>query len=151
MLKMADVIPSESQWGDPIKGLDLKTAFDRFYGKSRSQAVSLFSGRVIEFSSSLNYMPSYPFRYYLFSFVDFVLLGKELSRLDAPDAAACLFDVVMRRLDECHVDVVSVFDELLPSLQYVSDHQYEYGARPHIYGFFEDKLDQIKEVVKKKR
>jgi hypothetical protein len=138
-------IPSESDWENYQDDLDAEYAHRIFAGKTNDQVQLDFYRCVIERASELSFMPIKPFQYYMLGFKQFIDKA-DFKQLDAPDAASCFISLVEQMLITKPF-IKPILSDLMPTLEFVSENQLEYEADITIYGFFQVKLDHIKELA----
>lgn len=139
-------IPTEQDWGClPSDDLDIRAAFEDFYGKSNAEMQSAFSRCVIEMADSLRWMPSKPFRYYMKGFADFVMSNR-FHEMDAADVASNFLRLVEYKLRQQPRDIAPLMDMILPIVAYLAKRQQEYQADVDIYGDFTEKNKEIEEL-----
>lgn len=141
-------IPKKEDWENFSYDLDTKNSYEVFYGKNNKQAKKIFYDNVMEACESLYYMPKTPFKYYLISFRDFISENR-FKPYESPDAVNCFLSLAENFLDRKPDFISESMQEILPTLEKAANNQYKYGAPESIYGSFQDKLSNIKELCKK--
>jgi hypothetical protein len=148
---MSNDIPSQNQWG-PVNDwdLDLRDAFERFAGKSLQEVLPYFYDAVLLATENLRFMPSIPFRYYIFAFQKFLLsddvLNDDTGRIDTADAASAFLHLLHDKLVDSPKDLLPIIDQLMPTVEYVATHQNQYQAPGEIYGSFSSLVSEIKQL-----
>lgn len=143
---MINKIPKEIDWGEYYSDMDQNYAYEVFHGRTNEEMQKEFRKNVTARTTDLKFMPALPFQYYMLGFNSFVL-GNEFDTLDAPDVANCFITLVEEKLKDTPDYILPIFDKLLNTVEYIANHQHDYGASIHIYGDFQDKLKLIKERV----
>jgi hypothetical protein len=136
-------VPTEQDWGDYREDLDQEYAHRVFAGKKNAEMQPLFQDNVIERTSDLRSMPSVPFKYYMIGFRDFIRAGDFGHPCDAADGASCFIRLVLEKLEAQPDHILPIMPELLPTVEYVANHQAEYEADESIYGSFVEIYKQI--------
>ena len=143
--------PTESDWREwpahmerPLD-LDEAGARRRFAGKSFDEALEVFRKfPVLGCAEDLGYMPPVPFRYYMLVFVQHVLSAAHAAdKLESPDAASGLLDIVERKLAGDRDTIAPIMNDLLAAVRFVAAHQELYDANPGIYGDFTERAARI--------
>ncbi len=140
-------IPTEQDWENYWDDLDAKWAHKVFAGKSNDEVQVAFRNCVIEKMSDLWFMPIKPFQYYMYGFKQFIDKGKFDDEFDASDAVSCFINLVANVLEEKPGYIKPILNDLMPTLEHISENQLEYGADIDIYGHFPVKLDRIKALA----
>ena len=136
------LIPTEAQWENYWDDLDTNYAHRIFFGKSNEEMQEEFRRCVIERVDEIRWMPKIPFQYYIFGLRDYVM-ERNFGFYDSSDAASCFLGLISEKLKKQPHYVKPVFQELLPSLRFVSENQELYDADIDIYGSFIEKYNEI--------
>ncbi len=145
-------IPSEEDWGNYQDDLDQEYAHGIFAGRDLDQVMPAFARSSIDRAEELRFMPTIPFRYYIFSFCEFVTSPEVLTLnggMDASDAASCFLDLIVYKLVHQKSDIEPIIDEVMPFVEQVALNQSLYDADIDIYGDFKEKLFLIQKLVGK--
>jgi hypothetical protein len=135
-------VPREQDWGDYQDDLDQNDAHEKFAGKTNEQVQRYFRENVIMTTGDLRWMPRIPFQYYMIGFKDFVA-SRNFEPSYASDPASCFIRLVLEKLENHPNHVLAIMPELLPTVEYVANHQAEYEADESIYGSFVEIYKQI--------
>jgi hypothetical protein len=147
-----ETIPDASDWGvkseDPQEctDLDLRYAFEIFFGREWRHVVQLFGSNPVERTENLRRMPLRPFRYYLRAFVEYIRSEDALDRdnIERSSAASCFLGLIEEKLDERSGFLLSLTTELLTAAEYVAARQQDFDAAPDIFGDFQELLERIR-------
>ena len=135
-------IPAEADWGNYQADLDTKWAHKQFIGRSNEEMQPYIRGAPLGAAEDLRFMPELPFRYYILGYRDYVMAG-DFKPYDAPGAASCFINLVLRKLEDQPRYIVPVMPELLPALTHVAWNQTSFQADEHTYGSFMEMLKRI--------
>ena len=138
-------VPTEADWGNYDADWDRKWAHDHYSGRSNEDMQNHFRNIPVEGAEDLRWMPDAPFRYYILGYRDSVMSG-DLSS----DAASCLLNLVLEKLEGAPQAVLPVMQDLLPTLEYVAQNQAAFDADLEIYGSFPEKLARITDALQGK-
>lgn len=94
-------------------------------------------------------MPEIPFRYYMLSFKNYLAGPQFLETYEACDAASCFLGLVLDKLDNSFDDIAPILSEIMPTVEYVAKNQVLFDADVEIYGDFNEKLSEIKQMMNK--
>jgi len=126
-------IPSEEDWRSEPWDLDIPYAYEHFSGKSREDATQLFAENAIYYQEDVMFMPARCFRYYVHSYMDYLMSNE--SRDDS-DGASCFYGLVEVRADDFASLDDSSRQRVIELLDRLGKSQAWYGADPDIYGDF---------------
>ena len=93
-------------------------------------------------TDDLRWMPRIPFQYYMIGFKDFVA-SRNFEPSDASDSANCFIGLVLEKLENHPDHILAIMPELMPTVEYVANHQAEFEADENIYGSFLELYKQI--------
>ncbi len=149
-------IPTEEdwEWGSvpcPHLDLDVKYTRHKFFGKSMDEVIPFFFNNALMGMEEVCYMPPIPFRYYMLSFAKFLmspkLVSEEYAWSSEPAMGAWTFlNTIKRMLQESPSFILPIIDELLPTIQYVAEHQELYGCDVDTDGSFPELVTEIKSL-----
>ncbi len=140
-------IPTEQDWENYLDDLDAEWAHKVFAGKSNDEVqVEFRRSCVIERMGDILSMPIKPFQYYMYGFKQFIDKGK-FDDNEASDAVNCFISLVANVLEKKPGYIKPILNDLMPTLEHISENQLEYEAAIDIYGHFPVKLDRIKELA----
>jgi hypothetical protein len=125
--------PSEDDWRSETWCLDARNAYEHLSGRTREQAVELFTDNASRYSEDVMFMPVACFPYYMHAYLDY--LESEASRGNA-GAAASLFGLVEVRHEDFAAADDSLQHRVLAVLDRLVQRQQWYGADPEIWGDF---------------
>lgn len=126
-------IPTEEDWRSEPWGVDTPYAFKHFSGKSREEATVLFVENALHYQEDVAFMPTRCFRYYVHSYIDYLM--SDDSRDDS-DGASCFYGLVDVRADDIASLDESTRHRIIKLLDRLGHSQAWYGADPGIYGDF---------------
>jgi UDP:flavonoid glycosyltransferase YjiC (YdhE family) len=135
-------VPTEQDWGNYQDDLDQNAAHQKFAGKTNEQVQRYFRENVIMTTDDLRWMPRVPFQYYMIGFKDFIVL-RNFEPSYASDPASCFIRLVLEKLENHPDHILAIMPELLPTVEYVANHQAEFEADENIYGSFPEIFKQI--------
>jgi hypothetical protein len=134
----ADLSPTQGE------NLDEKLAAEHFFGKSASEAESLFRENAIYYAGDLMWMGDKAFAFYLPAFSRFL----ESSHADGDaDALNSLASVVGFRLEHEPQSITGARDAILTALNYCADNYSKFKVEAAIYGDLRSKLLQLHKAV----
>jgi hypothetical protein len=139
-------IPTKTDWGNIDGDLDIKDAYQDFYGKTNDEMEKEFKANIFERCSSLRCMPIEPFKYYIFGLKQYIDRS-EYDDFHRPDAASCFIDLIYERLMSNIDSMRSIMDELLPTILKIANNQELFEADIDIYGDFGEMLEKIKALL----
>ena len=93
-------------------------------------------------TEDLRWMPRIPFQYYIIGFKNFVA-SKNFEPSYASDPTSCFIRLVLEKLENHPDHILAIMPELLPTVEYVANHQKEFEADEGIYGSFREICKQI--------
>lgn len=138
-------IPSEPDWQNEPRDLDVHTAYEHFHGKNLDEAFNLFVDNALLYQEDIVFMPVPCFRYYIHAYMNYLLSNE--SRGDY-NAASCFFIVVESRKE----DICSSGDQLKARVCEVLSH---IGARQKWYDadicFYDNFAKKSKRYAKKSK
>jgi len=143
-------IPSEEDWGNYQDDLDQDYAHGIFAGRDLAQVMPAFARSSIDRAEELQFMPTIPFQYYIFSICEFVTSAEVLilnDGLDASDAASSFLNLVIYKLEHQKSDIEPIINEVMPFVEQVALNQSRYDADIDIYGDFKEKLFLIQKFA----
>jgi hypothetical protein len=135
-------VPTEQDWGNYQDDLDQNSAHEKFVGKTNEQVQRYFRENIIMTTEDLRWMPRIPFQYYIIGFKNFVA-SKNFEPSYASDPASCFIRLVLEKLENHPDHILAIMPELLPTVEYVANHQEEFEADEGIYGSFREIYKQI--------
>jgi UDP:flavonoid glycosyltransferase YjiC (YdhE family) len=135
-------VPTEQDWGNYQDDLDQNDAHQKFAGKTNEQVQRYFRENVIMTTDDLRWMPRIPFQYYMIGFKDFVS-SRNFEPSYASDPASCFIRLVLEKLENHSDHILAIMPDLLPTVEYVANHQAEFEADKAIYGSFPEIYKQI--------
>lgn len=141
---MNNKIPDLSEWENYQADFDVKSAFDNFYGLSFEKAKGLCRSDPLSCFTDLRFMPIKPFQFYFLAYKDIFLSG-QLDDMSVASAAQCLLTLIEIKLDESPDYVLSIWNEIIPALQFIALNQETYQSTEHIYGNFQERVEKIME------
>ncbi len=147
---MKSDIPTEKEWGAYQDDLDQNYAHGIFAGRDLIQVIPSFARSSIERAEDLRFMPTIPFRYYIFAFCEFITSAEVLilnGGMDASDAASSFLNLVIYKLEHQKDDIAPVINEVMPFVERVAMNQNLYEADIDIYGDFKEKFFLIKKLA----
>ncbi len=137
------IIPSEDDWKNYNDDLDTAYAYKMFAGKSNDDMQKEFKNNVFERTSELRFMPIKPFQYYIFGLKQYIDT-QDFDIDDKSDAASIFISIVLGKAKKEPEFIKPIFNELLPTLEYIAANQDFFEADIDIYGSFTKKLTLIK-------
>lgn len=140
-------VPAEQDWGNYQYDLDQNAAHQKFAGKTNEQVERYFRENVIMTTYDLRWMPRIPFQYYMVGFKDLVA-SKNFEPSYASDSASCFIGLVLEKLENHPDHILAIMPELLPTVEYVANHQVEFEADENIYGSFLELYKQIQSLYR---
>ncbi len=146
---MERAIPGVKEWAGDPNDLDLQYARKVYFGKSREEAMELFPNNPLTTVDEIRWMPPEPFRYYLSAFAAYLSRKETLKDIMASDAASSFLNLVAEKLTEVPQIIAPVLPEILPVAEYVAQNQDLFEADVDIYGNFQEKYEQIRELAAK--
>lgn len=129
-------IPTYSEWRSVPWCLDIRSAYDHFFGKAIAEAQQLFEESAIDYQEDLMFMPTPCLRYYITAYLQYLLSDR--SSGDS-DGAFCFFGLVEIRHSDINRFDSETVDHVKAVLQKLGTHQEWYVADPAIYGDFATK------------
>ncbi len=140
---MTNSIPNDSDWGDLINR-DYQYAYEKFSGKSSTQAEELFKANVTMRSSDLEFMNRKPFIFYFKTLLRFYEKGNfDFMMSSGADTASCIISVINSKLNSSPTDIHEIAEEIIPILKSISVAQDSLAANRKIYGDFNDQIYPI--------
>ena len=131
-------LPSETDWRREAWTLDIPYAYKHFLGKTREEAVQLFVENSLLYQEDIMFMPAACFRYYVHSYMDYLM--SDQSAGDS-DGASCFFGVVDVRHDDVRCADEHLKQTVRNVLARLASRQSWYDASPEIYGDFGVRAD----------
>lgn len=139
-------VPGPEEWLGYEADLDVRHAHKLFFGKSLGEVQHNFAGgRSIERADELLFMPRRAFQYYVLAFAKFVM--SDAARGDS-DAASTFLGLLLNREKRDPGSVGEVFDGLQAAVEFVASNQEHFDAEPAIYGVFNERAEQVRDLVK---
>lgn len=143
-------IPTEEDWGNPNGDLDWQYAKDQLCGRDLQYAADRFRELPLALSEDLDSMPEIPFRFYIHATT---LAFKTLnirSDWETHNAANGLLSVVATKLRQEPEKILPVMQDMLPTLEFISENQGLLDADVDIYGLFKAEYREISELAEQK-
>lgn len=139
-------VPNRSDWGDiDKKDLDANWAFKQFFGKSFTEAESMFQENAMYYQEDLQSMPSSPFNFYAPALAKYIT--SQRARDDS-DGASSFLNMVKWVLQNQREIVAKETEQLLvEASDYVAKNQQLYDADVDIYGSFSETYSKIQQYV----
>jgi hypothetical protein len=135
-------IPGKNEWGNPDEeDLEVRYAYDNFFGKSLVEAVQMFQENALHFQEDLGSMPAIPFNYYVMAFVTYIT--SDLAEGDADGASAFLRMTHWQLRHHSDLIDVGVVSAMLVACATVAQRQNFYTADIDIYGDFSEHYKAI--------
>lgn len=120
-------------------------AFEKFHGKTITEAVQLFEENSLYYQEDVMFMPSRVFGNYLFAYATYLLFDAAAGDLDG---ANCFIALIDFKAQMQPAEIVPVWDEVSQILDRLASSQGFYGASPALYGsWFRDRCESIKQVM----
>ncbi len=132
-------IPTQADWDSEPLCRDGQWAYEHFFGLDELQATELFVENALAYNESLLFMPLGCFRYYIHSFMRYLL--SPASERDS-DGAHAFFGVVKLRCADLPAEDPVFQDKLRAVLQRLASGQEWFDADVGIYGSFAAKARQ---------
>ncbi|MDR3232623.1 MAG: hypothetical protein LBT46_02965 [Planctomycetaceae bacterium] len=128
--------PTEQDWEHDHfdSNLDVEYAYKHFAGKTLEQAEELFAANALCYQEDLMWMPPTPFRYYICSYINYLLGNK--SENDT-DAASCFIALVKHKLKCERENILAVWNQVEETLKYICLHAQWFNWNESIYGNLE--------------
>ena len=158
-MKKDNIIPSKKDWGDfslldTTLRLDVNYAYERFGGKNNDEMQAAYRENVIERTDDLRWMPLKPFIYYIYGLKTYVD-GVDISNRDIneewledySDVVDCFIELFLDRAKKDTVEIMKIYPDFESLLEYVAEHQMEYGADLDIYGDLKEKSAEIARIL----
>lgn len=139
-------VPTKEDWEEYYSDMDQRDAYKVFFGRTNKEVQDEYAKHITARTTDLKFMPKIPFCYYMIGFNDFVINGL-FDKGDAPDVANCFITLVEDKLKNNPDHILPIMEKLLGTLEYIANHQGDYGASIRIYGDFREKLASIKASV----
>jgi hypothetical protein len=134
-------IPGAMEWSGYEADLDVRDAHRMMFGKSIEDVQPLFGDvHSISRADELLFMPRGAFQYYVLAFAEF--MRSERARGDS-DSANSFLGLLLAREERDPGSVSRIFDELAPVVEFVSENQSRFDAKPEIYGVFTEPVGQL--------
>ena len=134
-------IPSDTEWGDLPKVMDLGCAYRHFFGKTLEEAYQMFADNALTYQEDLDYMPKLPFQYYVRAYIHYIL--SERTSGDS-DAANCFIGLIETHLRDNPTWIAETWESVRRALTKISVQQEEfYDACPSIYGDFNIRIEKL--------
>lgn len=139
-------VPNRSDWGSIDKhDLDGNCAFKQFFGKSFSEAESMFQENAMYYQEDLQSMPSVPFNFYAPALAKYIISDR--ARDDC-DGASTFLHMVKWMLQTQHDMITKKTEQLLvEASDHVARNQLFYDADIDIYGSFSEIYSEIRQYV----
>ncbi len=139
-------IPTEVDWRSEVWGIDTPNAYGNFFGKDRQEAFQLFVENAIHYQEDVMFMPVICFRYYIFSYMNYLLSNESK---DDSDGANCFFGLIEIRADDILESEPSLAERISYVLLHLKDKQEWYDADESIYGSFITQADDCLKKIRK--
>jgi hypothetical protein len=137
-------IPSENDWRSEPWDLDIPYAYEHFAGKSNDDATELFVDNAIYYQEDLTFMPIRCLRYYIHSYMAYLL--SDASEED-PDGASCFYGLVEVRHEDIRTFDDATRSRVVAVLHRLAMSQDWYGADGDIYGDFKTQSERCVELL----
>jgi hypothetical protein len=137
-------IPAREDWCDLGIDPEVRSAYRRYGGRSRDEALPLFAASPIERAAELRFAPTAVFNDYVFCFAA-VLSSR--AGAGAADAASCFVRLVRDRLRIDAAGVAAIYPALKPAIDLVAERQAFFDADGDIYGSFSDIAQEIEAAL----
>ncbi|HKZ18275.1 MAG TPA: hypothetical protein VJ161_12510 [Geobacteraceae bacterium] len=142
------IIPDAGDWAGYKDDLDVKYAHKLLFGKSIQEVIHHFARSPIERADELLFMPRKAFQYYIFAFTEHLESDESIGE---SDAASPFLNLLLAREEKDPGSVMEIYDDLFPTIDFVSSNQERFEADPEIYGSFREKGLALAEAFKKYR
>lgn len=140
------MIPNDLQWGDLSGDFDAQDAFRVFHGLKNEETFTLYRKDILARVQDLRFMPSIPFQYYIQGFAKFVL-SRDYGESSPSEVADGYLSVLLSRAVSDSAILLSIWDCVLPAIEYVVKNQDNLGADKEIFGDFSEKLKNIQDLL----
>lgn len=144
-------VPTEEDWGDYSTDFSMKYSHRRYFGKTHEDINNFLQEFPTEVFEDLYHMPPIPFQYYILGFE--ILRTAEAVAPKAPDnydnysdIASCFLSLVNLQLREKSEAIMPIMKDMLCLADFTAAHQESYQASVEIYGSFEERVDEIKQL-----
>ena len=140
-------VPNRSDWGDIDKSdLDANWAFKQFFGKSFSEAESMFQENAMYYQEDLQSMPSKPFNFYAPALATYITSSQAA---DDSDGASSFLHMIAWMFKTQHEIISKETKQLLINVaKRIASNQQFYDADIDIYGEFSRIYDDIESHTK---
>lgn len=90
-------IPTEADWRSEVWCLDCESAYKRFAGKTREEAMAMFANNALLYQEDFMFMPKRCFGFYVVAYADY--LTSDLSLFEDAGASCFVGVVEIRHAD----------------------------------------------------
>lgn len=143
-------IPTEEDWGEYWNDLDGNYSHEKLAGRTLDDALILIHELPLSHHECLQWMRPIPFCYYIHSYT---LAFKTLlvdPHWESQMTGSCLLSLIKEKLHQEPETVLMVWDQIAATLEFVGKNQALLDATPEVFGSFEEKYQEIVELVRQK-
>lgn len=138
-------IPTDTDWRSEPFGIESNDVYNHYQGKNISEATLLFEKNFSYYSEDLLYMPKICFKYYIYSFMEFLKIESSRSEVMSPHV---FFSIIESRfIDICDDD--ELLDTVLKTLRYLVEEKHSFGEFVDWKGDYNDRLMNCIDLLKK--
>jgi hypothetical protein len=135
-------VPTEQDWSNYQDDLDQNHAHQKFAGKTNEEVQKYFRDNALATTEDLHWMPRIPFQYYMIGFRDYMASG-DFEPGWASDSASCFLRLILEKLERHPDYIIPIMPQLLPTAEFVANHQATFKANTEIYGSFRKIFNRI--------
>ena len=139
-------VPTLAEWHSEPLCLDGEHALKTFFDKDHAEAYELFCENAMHYEEDLVFMPLRCFRYYVHSYMDYLLSNE--SEEDSDGASAFFVLVKLRALDlTADAEDVALAQAIAKTLKHLAENQRWYDANVDIYGSFPERAKECLSLI----